>query len=142
MHIFIYTIKIHVYNYLYIQLFIYIRYVYIHSYDMYIYVYVYIYIYMYMYVYIYIYIYYICIHVTLVLLLWDLSTLCVVDHLWPLICICIYKAYFSNFSIISNEEPYIQSFMLALYLACACQIWKQIISFPIKVLIIILILIY
>ena len=31
-----------------------------------------------------------CIYITSILLLWDLSTLCVVDHLWPLIYIHIY----------------------------------------------------
>ena len=48
-----------------------------------IYIYTYICIYMYIYV-------YINIYITLILLLWDLSTLCVVDHLWPLIHVYIY----------------------------------------------------
>ena len=35
------------------------------------------------------------IYITLILLLWDLSTLCVVDHLWPLIYIYIYIYIYS-----------------------------------------------
>ena len=37
-----------------------------------------------------------CICITLILLLWDLSTVCVVDHLWPLIWrdICIHSTIF------------------------------------------------
>ena len=31
-----------------------------------------------------------CMYITLILLSWDLSTLCVADHLWPLIYIYIY----------------------------------------------------
>ena len=31
------------------------------------------------------------IYITLILLLWDLTTLCAVDHLWPLIYIYIYN---------------------------------------------------
>ena len=34
------------------------------------------------------------IYVTLILLLWDLSTMCVVDHLWPLIFLYIYTFIF------------------------------------------------
>ena len=34
-----------------------------------------------------------CIYITLILFLWDLSTLCVVDHLWPLIYIYLTSIY-------------------------------------------------
>ena len=34
-----------------------------------------------------------CIYITLILLLWDLSTLCVVDHLWPLVYMYICIVY-------------------------------------------------
>ena len=42
---------------------------------------------MYIYIYIYIYTY---IYITVILLLWDLSTLCVVNHLWPFIYVYTY----------------------------------------------------
>ena len=34
-----------------------------------------------------------CIYIILTLLLWDLSTLCVLDHLWPLIYIYIHVSF-------------------------------------------------
>ena len=44
----------------------------------------------------------------LILLLWDLSTLCVVDYLWPLI-LCSLLSFFSTLWFIgtSNVQPYI-----------------------------------
>ena len=48
------------------------------------------------------------IYITLILLLWDLSTLCVVDHLWPLILrslLCLLSTLW--FIGTSNVEPYI-----------------------------------
>ena len=48
------------------------------------------------------------IYITLILLLWDLSTMCVVDHLWPLILrslLCLLSTLW--FIGTSNVEPYI-----------------------------------
>ena len=68
----IYKYHIYIYIYQYIYMYICIHIIYI--YDMYTYIHIYILIYIYIYM-IFIYVF---------LLLWDLSTLCVVDHFWPL----------------------------------------------------------
>ena len=112
----IYQHLLQIYIYIYdicLSIYLSIHYLYIYI-CIYIYMYIYIHIYLY---YIHIYIYDVRLHhvskcmschkaivvitgrahcfhdniyITLILLLWDLSTLCVVDHLWPLIYIYIY----------------------------------------------------
>ena len=94
---------------------------------MYIYIYIYIYMYIYIYICMYVYIYkdiynnklyiYIdtnctqacpSIYIMLILLLWDLSTLCVLDHLQPLkLCSLLSLFSFLWFIGTSNVQPYI-----------------------------------
>ena len=45
-----------------------------------------------------------CIYVMLILLLWDSSTLCVVDHLWPLTYKSIYFNFYRNFINKASEK--------------------------------------
>ena len=47
-----------------------------------------------------------CMYITLILLSWDLSTLCVADHLWPLIYIYIH-IYIYTYTYILNIHIYI-----------------------------------
>ena len=68
---FIYIIIYYIYNIYIYNIYIYIYIIYkIYTYELYIYVCTYKYLYIY---------------ITLIFFLWDLSTLCVVGHLWPLI---------------------------------------------------------
>ena len=44
-------------------------------------------------------------YITPILILWDLSTLCVVDHLWLLIHITLKKIFYSNLKILHFLFP-------------------------------------
>ena len=44
--------------------------------------------------------------ITLILLLWDLTTPCVVDHLWPIICINIYEFHMYQFIPLQGDYLY------------------------------------
>ena len=82
-----------------------------------------------------------CIWITLILLLWDLSTLCVVDHLWPLIYKYIYiyiyiysRSCFVLWELISTAQikrrssrSRVLKFLLELWLlhiACGYPYWS------------------
>ena len=82
-------IYIHTYIYIYIYIYIYL-YIYIHIYIYYMYIYIYIPICIYIYIPGRAHCFHNKIYIMLILLLWDFSTLCVVDHLWQLIYIYIY----------------------------------------------------